>query len=212
MSSDDSDALVAIIGSLSNITNPTTLETIRNIIENRIRRYSSGGGGGGGGASKAPVRKFATSSRVRGGAFAEKPHMRHRASRAYKPDSEKGCIHGDMCRRRDNPDNPCPYNHDIAFETNRSCRNGRRCNNSNCKFVHPAGWTPAPFRGRDGDEDAYEEDSSDGDDFTVKSSAPAVPEDVPEADTSSADAVPAVPDDDGLKMKIDEHGGVNWGE
>ena len=208
----DADALVKIIDLLGNVTDPTILSTIGQVVNMRILQTSSVESDQKTNRSKNTVPRHG-GSRVRGGGTINKRPAGYRKPRKPKPDSEKGCIHGDACYRKNDLDNPCPYNHDIKFTTNRRCRHGNECEKPDCPFVHPDGWDP----------NSYDDDSDDNNDnFTIHSSAVSASARMTvegiEAEASaeaSAVAVAAVADgheSEELKMDVDENGNVNWGD
>jgi hypothetical protein len=194
-------AFIRIIDLLKNLDDPIVLKTLHTIIDNRIKalkpdsqpqqlrsapkrrtvQYSDVAGKGGGGASKNRGRR--------------EPHRGRygrREGHVSIPANQKGCQYGKRCNRQNDKENPCIYNHDIEFKTQRRCRNSDQCKIYTCPYQHPAGWNASPS-----------DDSSESSDDEFIVTTPVV--------ASAANSV-VVSDDIETEVALDSDGKANWGE
>ena len=138
---DQATAFANTVLNLKVIKDPEMLRNISELVKSQISKH-------------APKKTFrinkhpATGGRSK---FYNKFHKR-------LPNSKKGCINGKTCGRIGDPDNPCPYNHNIPFKTTKECNFGLRCHKSSCPFRHPVGWDPS---GGSRDDDSSDDSSSD---------------------------------------------------
>jgi hypothetical protein len=185
-----SDAFCRIIKDLGRLDDPEHLNTIKSIIDNRIRTISPERV-----PARVPVRNFAQRrsvpirSAIGGGAS-----KYHRPRQPRKPDNQKGCQYGKRCTRQNDKSNPCTYNHDIVFKTTLRCRNGDTCKFVHCPYRHAPGWSPSS------DADS-ESDSSSDEAFIISTPVKSTEE-------------PKKPTDETLdvKVEVNEDGSANWGE